>query len=54
MRRVRIKYSTTPGSTPTMNTSVTLNTTETSHSALKSMIKAKYPGWYNIQIIEVI
>ncbi len=51
--KVSIKYSTTPNSVPGMCTTVTLNTTDTSHSALKAMIEAKYHGWYNVQIVEV-
>lgn len=51
--RVQIKYATTPTSTPSSCTSVTLNTTDTSISGLKEMIKAQHPGWYNIQILGV-
>ena len=51
--RVQIKYATTPTSTPSSCTCVTLNTTDTSYSALKEMIQAQHPGWYNIQIISV-
>ena len=39
--RVQIKYATTPTSTPSSCTSVTLNTTDTSISGLKEMIKAQ-------------
>ena len=51
--RVQIKYATTPTSTPSSCTTVVLNTTDTSYSALKEMIQAQHPGWYNIQIISV-
>ena len=51
--RVQIKYATTPTSTPSSCTSVTLNTTDTSISGLKEMIKAQHPGWHNIQILGV-
>ena len=51
--RVQIKYATTPTGTPGNSTTVTLNTSATSYSALKEMIKAQHPGWYNIQIIGV-
>ena len=55
MVRVRIRYSSSKNSSaPSGVTTVSLNTTDTSHSALKAMIEAKYPGWSNIQIIEII
>jgi len=54
--RVRIRYSSSKNSSapPSGVTTVSLNTTDTSYSALKAMIEAKYPGWSNIQIIEII
>ena len=51
--RVQIKYATMPNATPSSCTSVTLSTSDTSYSALKEMIQAQHPGWYNIQIISV-
>ncbi|MBQ7696341.1 MAG: hypothetical protein IJT50_14600 [Lentisphaeria bacterium] len=50
---VQVKYATTPTGIPGCNTVVTLDTTDTSYSALKEMIQARFHGWYNIQILSV-
>ena len=51
--RVQIKYGTTPTSTPSSCTTVTVNTTDTSINGLREIIQAQHPGWYNIQILKV-
>ena len=51
--KVKVKYATTPTSTPNSCTTVMVNTTDTSYSALERMIKAQHPGWYNIQIWDI-
>ena len=50
--KVKVKYATMPNGTPNSNTTVMVNTTDTSYSALERMIKAQHPGWYNIQILD--
>ena len=50
---VQIKYTTVPTGIPGSCTSVVLNTTDTSISGLREMIKAQHPGWHNIQICKM-
>ena len=48
--KVKVRYATTPTSTPNSCTTITLNTPDTSISGIKEVIKAQHPGWYNIQV----
>ena len=47
---VSVKYTTKPDGTTIMNTGVTGDFPSDRISEVKEIIKAKHPGWYNIQI----
>lgn len=53
--RVTFRYSSSsnPNSRPSGKTNLTLTTTDTSYSALKAMIQAKYLGWHHIEIVDI-